>query len=492
MTRYAWFRDLPFRSKLRVVVWVISGISLLGACGVFVTYQWFSSRNAMARQLEVAAEIVGDQSGAALEFDQAPQAALILRSLKAQRQIVGAALYGRDGRLFARYLRDGAPADAVPDRASPEGPVFDDAGLLVSVPVRSGADTIGSFTVRSDLSAASTRLLIDLVVVALVLVGASIAVLVLTGRLGAQISQPVMQLAEVVRVVGKERHYSVRAEKGGKDELGELIAGFNDMLSQIEARDAALALAKEELEQRVQQRTKELEAANREIEGFSYSVSHDLRAPLRAIGGFARMLEEDCGTQVDEHGKRYIAVIQENTAKMGQLIDDLLAFSGLSRKSVEPALIDMEGMAKSVLEEQTAANPGRTFQVRVGALPSVRGDRAMMKQVFVNLLSNAVKYSRGRDPAVIEVDAADEGAELRYWVKDNGVGFSMEYVKKLFGVFQRLHTPKQFEGTGVGLALVQRIIHRHGGRVWAEAAPEQGATFTFVLPKTAPPAPPPK
>lgn len=482
MSAQAWFRDLPVRAKLRVVVGVVAGLSLLGACAVFVTVQWVSSRSALARQLEIVAEIMGDQSSAALEFDQAPQAAAILRALKAERQVVGAALYGRDGRVFARYVRDGAPAGALPDRASPDGRAFDGDGLLVTVPVHSGAERIGSFSVRSDLSAAAQRLLVDLATVVLVLLGATAAALWMSGRLGRLITQPLIRLAGVARAVSKDRDYAVRAEPGGRDEIGDLIAGFNDMLSQIQERDAALAQGKTELESRVHERTKELEAVNKEIEAFSYSVSHDLRAPLRAIGGFSRMLVEDCSAQLDADGRRYLAVIGDNTKKMGDLIDDLLAFSGLSRRSVEPTTIDMEEMARATIQELKDANPGRELDFRLGPLPPARGDRAMMKQVFVNLLSNAVKYSRGRTPAVIEIGSAVEGGEVRYWVKDNGVGFSMEYSKKLFGVFQRLHSPQQFEGTGVGLALVQRIIQRHGGRVAGEGVPDQGATFSFALP----------
>jgi len=483
MTIESLFRDLPIRQKLRRLVLIIAGVSVLGACAVFMTYQWISSRNAMARQLEIVAEIVGDQSSAALEFGQAPQADAILHSLKAERQVVGAALYGADGKLFARYLREGAEPDALPVRASAEPRIFDGGGLLVSVPVRSGNERIGTFCVRSDLSMASRRLMIDLGTVALVLFGAMMAVLYLSGRLGGLITQPVTRLADVVRAVTKERRYSMRVQEGGQDELGELIAGFNDMLSQVESRDAALALARDELELRVQLRTQELGEANKELEGFSYSVSHDLRAPLRAISGFSQMLLEDCAPKLDAEGQRYLKVIQENTRKMGQLIDDLLAFSGLGRKNVEPVRIDMESMAKEVFEELKAEHPDRRFDFRIAALPSAQGDRAMMKQVFVNLLSNAVKYSRGKDPAVIEVGSRIEDEIVVYFVRDNGVGFSMNYVQKLFGVFQRLHSPKEFEGTGVGLALVQRIVHRHGGRIWADAKVNEGATFSFALPK---------
>ncbi|HZE98890.1 MAG TPA: ATP-binding protein [Planctomycetota bacterium] len=484
------FHDLPIRQKLRRIILIISGLSVLGSCAVFVTYQWISSRNVLARQLEILAEIIGDQSSAAVEFNQPAQAASILRSLKAEHQVLGAAIYGTDRKLFARYLRDDADPMSLPALAGNDGREFDGRGLLVSVPVRSGSDRVGTFIVRSDLSLASQLLTIDLLTVALVLLASTGVVLYLSGRWGRIITHPVTQLAEVVRQVSKDRNYSLRVESGRNDELGALIAGFNDMLSQVETRDAALALAKDELEVRVNVRTHELAAANKELESFSYSVSHDLRAPLRAIGGYARMLVEDFGGQIDEKGQRYLDVIQKNAGKMGQLIDDLLSFSGLGRRTVEPVRIHLETMARDVFEELVQTNPDRKLEILVGALPPIQGDRAMFRQVLINLLSNAVKYSRGRTPARIEVGSRITETELQYFVKDNGVGFPMEYVQKLFGVFQRLHTPEQFEGTGVGLALVQRIVQRHGGRVWAEGRPNEGATFSFALPKSAasPPA----
>jgi PAS domain S-box-containing protein len=238
-----------------------------------------------------------------------------------------------------------------------------------------------------------------------------------------------------------------------------------------------------ELNRKLQDGMDELAAANKELEGFSYSVSHDLRAPLRAIDGFSRMVIEDCASKLDEKGNRYLGIIRSNTQRMGQLIDDLLAFSRMGRKPVVPSPIDMESLARTAYAEITAIHPGRRIDFRLGELPPAHGDVSMMRQVFANLIANAVKYSRDRDPAVIEVSGRAEGAETVYAVRDNGVGFEMEYANKLFGVFQRLHSAKDFEGTGVGLALVQRIVQRHGGRVWGEGKVNEGAVFSFALPR---------
>jgi len=237
-----------------------------------------------------------------------------------------------------------------------------------------------------------------------------------------------------------------------------------------------------ELERRVEDRTAQLAYANRELEAFSYSVSHDLRAPLRAIDGYVRMLIEDGGDRLDPESRRRLGVVSASANKMGKLIDDLLSFSRLTRKEMEQAPIDMGDLAASVVQEVREVNPGRTVLVTVGALPRVLGDHSMMRQAWLNLVANAFKFTRHTPDARVELGATREGDDVTFFVRDNGVGFDMQYAHKLFGVFQRLHSESEFEGTGVGLALVQRIIHRHGGRIWAEAEEGKGATFLFSLP----------
>ena len=237
----------------------------------------------------------------------------------------------------------------------------------------------------------------------------------------------------------------------------------------------------EELEKRVIERTAQLETVNKELEAFSYSVSHDLRAPLRAIDGFSLILLEDCSDKLDDEGKRLISVIRKNTQNMGQLIDDLLAFSRLGRQEIKPSAIDICELAKTIFEELKPTNGEQSVQFKVSALRPAYGDRAMIRQAIANLLSNAIKFTRKKEKSIIEVEGWDEGSEYVYCVKDNSVGFDMNYVDKLFGVFQRLHSQGEFEGTGVGLALVKRIIHRHGGKVWAEGKVGEGAAFYFTL-----------
>jgi PAS domain S-box-containing protein len=228
-----------------------------------------------------------------------------------------------------------------------------------------------------------------------------------------------------------------------------------------------------------------LKDANRELESFSYSVSHDLRAPLRSIDGFSRILVEDYEPILPDEAKRYLQIVRKGTVQMGQLIDDLLDFSRMGRKPLRVQPIRPASVAYEALDGLRFELNDRPVELVIGELPGCQADLALLRQVFTNLLSNALKYTRGREPARIEVGALAESVsdtERTYFVRDNGVGFDMIYAPKLFGVFQRLHRSEDYEGTGVGLALVQRIIHRHGGRVWAEAALDQGATFWFTLP----------
>jgi signal transduction histidine kinase len=230
----------------------------------------------------------------------------------------------------------------------------------------------------------------------------------------------------------------------------------------------------------LQAHTVQLQAANKELESFSYSVSHDLRAPLRAVDGYALMLQEDYAAQFDDEGRRLLRVVRSEAARMGRLIDDLLAFSRVGRQSVQAVTVDMDALARETAAEFAGEYP--SAQIAISALPRAAGDRALLKQVWANLLGNALKYSSKHPAPRVEVGGRANGAGHEYWVKDNGAGFDPRYADKLFGVFQRLHAEEEFPGTGVGLAIVNRVVARHGGRVWGEGAVGQGARFCFVLP----------
>ena len=237
-----------------------------------------------------------------------------------------------------------------------------------------------------------------------------------------------------------------------------------------------------DLNKQLEARNAELTALNRELESFSYSVSHDLRAPLRAVDGFAQAVMEDYEDQLPEKGQKYLKTIREGAQRMGVLIDDLLTFSRLSRAGLERRMIDMRRLVDDCLLDLEVQCQGRQVRVQIEELLPSFGDRSLLKQVWTNLLSNAIKYTRFRSAAVVEVGCQQNNGENVYFVRDNGVGFDMQYSGKLFGVFQRLHRSDEFEGTGVGLAIVHRIVSRHGGRTWAESTVGEGATFFFALP----------
>jgi PAS domain S-box-containing protein len=232
----------------------------------------------------------------------------------------------------------------------------------------------------------------------------------------------------------------------------------------------------------MQQHNAELEALNKELESFSYSVSHDLRAPVRAVLGYARVIEEDYGPLLDDEGRRLLSVVHDEASRMGNLIDGLLAFSRLGRQPMQQTSIDMTALAREVAEEQVQLASRDTLVVDIQDLPFVRGDRMLLRQVWENLISNAIKYASKQAVIEVSIRGTLEAGRCVYHVQDNGVGFDMKYASKLFGVFQRLHRDDQFTGTGVGLAIVKRIVNRHGGSVWADAALGSGATFSFALP----------
>ncbi len=243
-----------------------------------------------------------------------------------------------------------------------------------------------------------------------------------------------------------------------------------------------------ELEQRLLERAAQLEAANKELEAFSYSVSHDLRAPLRAVEGFSRVMLEDYGPRLPEDARHSLQTIRNGALKMAALIDDLLSFSRLMRLPLNKRPVDTAKLARETVEELSLDLKGRQIDVRIGALPPCQADPGLLKQVWVNLLSNAFKYTGKHQAPVVEIGCSRENGRDAYFVRDNGIGFDMKYANRLFGVFQRLHRAEDYEGTGVGLAIAQRIILRHGGRIWAESAPDCGATFHFALEEESPPS----
>ncbi|MEO6005640.1 MAG: ATP-binding protein [Opitutus sp.] len=473
----ASFRNTPIRQKLMTMLLVTSGVVLVLTCATFIGYELLTYRRMAVRQLATLGEIIAAESTGAVAFDNQRDATEILSALKAERHIIAACLYDKNGRIFSRYPAD-APANLFPASPMKDGYQFLNGNLVGFTPVVQveGSERFGTLYLSSDMNAMYERLRLYGAMAVLAAILASIVAYLLSRALQRQISQPIFALVETARTVSDQRDYSVRATKQGNDELGVLTDAFNHMLGEIQERNAAL-------EERVRERTAELESANSELEAFCSSAAHDLRTPLRAITGFADILLDPRSSIPPADAQRFIRMIRDGSGQMSDLIHALLAFSRLGRQPLSRQTIELTDLCQDAYRDLADEYRERSVEFKLAPLPPAHGDPTLLRVVFVNLLSNALKYSRPREFAVVEVGLAAESTDRIpvFFVRDNGVGFDMRDSGKLFGVFQRLHHAREFEGTGVGLATVRRIIDRHGGRIWAESTAGAGATFFFTL-----------
>jgi signal transduction histidine kinase len=473
-------KDTPIQYKLMRVVLLISGAVLLLTFTAYSVYEFFTFRRALMREISILGEIIAANSTAALAFDSRDDANEILSALKAEPHIVAASIYDKEGKLFSYYPAT-LPANNFPELPKDLGYRFEQAHLMGFQPVVQGSSRLGTLFIKSDIGAMYERFRLYGSIAVLVIGVSFMVAYMLSKSLQRSITTPILALAETARAISDRQDYSVRATKLGKDELGLLTDAFNQMLSQIQRQNEEIQVFNQKLEQNIIDRTKELEAANKELEAFSYSVSHDLRAPLRSIDGYSRVMIEDYGDKLDEEGKRTLSVIMKNAVRMGQLIDDLLSFSRIGKQNLRKVNLDMNALTQVVATELKEQQK-RDVDLNIKSMLAIQGDSSMLKQVMTNLVSNALKYSNKKAKSVVEIGSYAENGHHIYYVKDNGAGFDMRYYDKLFGVFQRLHSANEFEGTGVGLALVHRIVSKHGGKVWAEGKVDEGATFYFSLP----------
>jgi signal transduction histidine kinase len=485
----ARFHDLSIGQKLQRAGMLASLTALLAATLSYVLYDVYTFRRLLVERIVTHAQIVGLNCVSPLIFDDAETARSTLAALKAEPQVLGAAVLKPSGEVFADYRRDDRAADAALTPSAPPGPRFTAGALVVTHPILFEDRSIGTVVIRADLSVIRSHVASYLLIAALVLAGSLFAASVISRRVHEGIARPIRHLAETAQIVSTQKDYTRRAVAESNDETGTLIRTFNEMLEQIEQQNRLLEDARGQLERRVEERTRELAhrseelmAANKELEAFSYSVSHDLRAPLRSIDGFSKaLLEEYDGKVLDEQGNHYLKRVRVNTQRMSELIDDLLNLSRLGRAELVKKNVDLSGVAHKVAAELGGRDAERRVAFHIAPDLAVEGDSHLLRIVLENLMGNAWKFTARQAEARIEVGRQVDGADAPFFVRDNGAGFDMRYVDKLFGVFQRLHSNKDFEGTGIGLATVQRIIARHGGRIWAEGAVGQGASFYFTL-----------
>jgi signal transduction histidine kinase len=479
-------RNVPIKRKLTLAMMLTGGSVLLLTSLAFMSYGVITARRNLVQNLNILSEITAANVSAAVLFEEPKTANEILSKLQAEPSVLKAALFTRDHKVLARYpqsLKD----DAFPAPETGQVSRFHSGFVDVFYPVHENDRWVGTLYLQSDLSPLYDRFRLYALIVTAVMVTA-IAIIILLGNwLQRQISGPILELTGVARAISEKRDYSVRANEGGDDELGILTRAFNHMLTQIQERETALRDSQSdlqqlnrELEQRVLLRTSELAATNKELEAFTYSVSHDLRAPLRHVDAFAQLAEEQTSGATPEL-RKYVERIRVGVQNMGRLIDDLLNLSRVGRADLVQQPIGLNHLVDEVIAEMRPETENRKITWVIGKLPTAVCDPGLMKQVFTNLIANAVKYTRPRQEAVITIDLENVEGQPSIFVRDNGVGFDNRYAAKLFGVFQRLHRAEDFEGTGVGLAIVKRILDLHGGRIWASSELDKGATFWFTF-----------
>jgi signal transduction histidine kinase len=479
------FRDYSISKKLSVMNVGVSGAALTLACAAFIAYDTIAIQQAMIENLSTQAQIAGSNSNSALLFNDPNSAEKTLSALSASPSIISAGIRTPDGKLFATYQRGrGGQVPALPPIPSGEAEShrFTWSEVVLVQQIVFQQKQTGIVYIQSDLQRLKIRVAEYLGIAAAVLMTSLLAVLLISPVFRRAIADPIVHLAGVARIVSRDKDYSVRAAPtGNRDELAWLIETFNGMLSQIQERDVALQLAHDQLEERVEERTRELAATNKELEAFSYSVSHDLRTPLRSIDGFSQALLEEYTDKLDANGRDYLQRVRHAAQRMSVLIDDMLTLSRVTRSAMRHERLDLSAVAKSIAAELQEAEPGRQVEFVIESDLKAEGDGQLLQMAMENLLRNSWKYTSGHTRARIEFGKNRQDGKCSFFVRDDGAGFDPRYADRLFGAFQRLHTAAEFPGTGIGLATVQRIIHRHGGEIWAEGAVEKGATFYFTL-----------
>jgi signal transduction histidine kinase len=482
------FEGLTVRRKLTSISVLSSMTALVSASVVFLVYDATTFRERLQSRLGTEAQILGFNAVTPLLFNDSDAATSTLAGLQAEKAVTAAGIFrAGEGHPFAAYARDASSRAALSaPSADTEEARFADGHLTLQRAVSFEGKVIGHVVLRATLGELRARQRRYGFIVLVVLAASFLLAVGLSRIAERTISGPILALAAVASEVSTRKDYSVRAPGEGRDELGRLVRTFNQMLDEIQAQNRELEQARGELERRVEARTRDLAAANKELEAFSYSVSHDLRAPLRAIDGFSKVLLTTHAKSLDERGRHYLDRVRAATQRMSELIDDLLGLARVGRKELARREVDVSALAGKVAAELARRDADRAVRVEIAPGLSANADPQLLAIVLENLLGNAWKFTGKAAGACIEVGQekngqGHNGAGAPFYVKDNGAGFDMAYADKLFGAFQRLHLDSDFEGTGIGLVTVQRIVARHGGRIWAEGAVGKGATFRFTL-----------
>ena len=467
---------------------VVTAVALIVASFGFLAYDESNARAALVESLSTQAQIVALNSIAALDFNDPQSAHTTLSALAASPNIEGAGLLTPDGRLFAEYWRSPDVRVNVLPSLRPDKPqmqVFFSNHLTVMRNIDFGGRHLGAIYLRSNLDSITARRNHSLRILGILLVACMLAALLVSILFRRSVAGPIMQLADTARTVSRDKNYSLRAQPiAAHDELATLISAFNEMLAQIQERDAALLSARTGLEQRVQERTKQLVAANRDLESFSYSVSHDLRGPLEIVNGMSYIITQQYGRDLSPGLRDCLDRIEDASKRMAQLIDDMLNLARVTKSEMHRERVDLSAMVRQIADELKQREPQRSVEILIAPDAAVYGDTHLLRVAMDNLIGNAWKYSSTKNPSRIEFGIRPSENGTVYFVRDNGAGFDPRSAQRLFQPFQRLHPISEFPGTGVGLATVHRIMQKHGGQIWAEGAVGVGATFSFTLPES--------
>ena len=481
------FKDLPIRTKLISFIMISALLSVFILSSVFIVQRYHSFKLQITDEFSAIAQIIADRSNAAILFEDTRALTEILASLSLHPQVSLACTYNTDNDLLAEYGKkrragDGAnTAYICPDSAGEARHYFDNNYFYISEPIRVNGETSGYVFIQASTSKLTQEVLTTSLS-ALVLSSLVIFLAFIFARyIQRFITNPLLELQQATSNVSLDIEKMPEVQKHNNDEVGALVDAFNTMINTIAEQNKIILTHTDNLEQEVNERTKELAMANRELEAFSYSVSHDLKAPLRTIEGFSLALEEDYGHQLDSTAIHYLNRVRAGSAKMTQLISNLLQLSRVTRLELKKQNINLTNMAEKISSELLGDNAERQIEFNVQANLNATGDPVLVEILMDNLISNAWKYSQKVLNARVEIGSQEQMGNTVYFIRDNGAGFDMKYASQLFKPFNRLHSAEEFDGTGIGLATVSRIIERHHGKIWVNSAPNKGTTFYFTL-----------